>query len=167
MPRLLEFTSTDGSGKVRKLPVATEEELLDFANKVRQAGGAAVLEALLPSLQSDSQQCLIANALNFGCEVDVPDIDNDIRYRDGSLKWVMHFPETMSEYDRRRIIDAVPGRAIRCWDNSPFYDKSTVLALLLPKHIGNAAAAFDHGIAFQNFVVQNFADTEDCNAQDD
>jgi hypothetical protein len=48
---------------------ATEAELLEFANKIREAGGANPLDALMPSTPSDSKACLIAQALNFSCVV--------------------------------------------------------------------------------------------------
>ena len=48
---------------------ATLEELLEFANKVREAGGGDVIEALMPSNPAIPESCLIANALNFNCQV--------------------------------------------------------------------------------------------------
>jgi hypothetical protein len=52
------------------VPVATEEELLDFANRWRAAGSAEALPALVPSDPVNTESCLIANALNFDCAVD-------------------------------------------------------------------------------------------------
>jgi len=48
---------------------ATLNEVLDFANKVREAGGGNPLDALMPAVPQDSSQCLIARNLNFNCEV--------------------------------------------------------------------------------------------------
>ncbi len=49
---------------------ASFEELLDFANKVRAAGGGNPLDALMPAVPEDPSQCLIAKNLNFNCVVD-------------------------------------------------------------------------------------------------
>lgn len=117
--------------------VATEAELLEFANKVRAAGGANILDALLPSEPSDPRACLIANALNFSCEVrSIGSWPDGVR----ETYWGMYFPYNMSNADRSRISEAT-GCPI---DN--FY-----AALKLPRHIGNAAAAFDAGVAFNNY----------------
>lgn len=130
MPRDITFFS----GNV--LPVATEEELLEFCNKVRQAGGANVLEALLPSVQQSSYSCLIANALNFGCSVSP--------YMNGI--WLMRFPENISASQRKAISEAT-GLDVR-----PGVGKSWVMEL--PEHIGNAAKAFDWGLAFTEYVKE-------------
>lgn len=49
--------------------IASEQEVIDFANKVREAGGGDLIEALMPSYPSDPNTCLIANALNFECKI--------------------------------------------------------------------------------------------------
>lgn len=126
--------------------VATEEELLEFANTVRKAGGANVLEALLPSRQGNSESCLIATALNFGCNID----SHGDSYPDGVGKWAMEFPAHMSNERIKEIIAQVPGgRLIK----SPFAEEGEKrYAMLLPKHIGNAALAFDEGAAFTEYI---------------
>lgn len=48
---------------------ATLEELQEFANKVREAGGGNPLDALMPAVPQDPKQCLIAKNLNFNCTV--------------------------------------------------------------------------------------------------
>lgn len=48
---------------------ATLEEVKEFANKVRKAGGGNPLDALMPAVPADSKNCLIAKNLNFNCEV--------------------------------------------------------------------------------------------------
>lgn len=109
---------------------ATEDELLDFANKVREAGGADPIEALMPSKPKYARQCLIANALNFSCVVD--------SLAGGLLGkprvWAMFLPEDLSDEQKRRIADAV---------GSPIEDSYKGPCVRLPEHIGNAAAAFD------------------------
>lgn len=50
-------------------PAAPLDEVLEFCNIVRQAGGGKPLNALLPGIPSDSESCLIAKNLNFECNV--------------------------------------------------------------------------------------------------
>jgi hypothetical protein len=152
MPKATYISDVSASTRV---PVATEAELLEFANAVRTAGGANVIEALLPSVQRVPNACLIANALNFRCEVtyfgwgsiaEAPHEFEDQYYRNVSPRWQMSFPENMDEARIHAIAKAVPGcRARRL-------RPSGRLVMSLPEHIGNAAAAFDSGEAFQVFV---------------
>lgn len=141
--------------------VATEEELLAFANKVRQAGGANVLEALLPSTPNQMKTCLIANALNFGCQIEpvennLPGSDVRTKWSDGTLVWGMRFPDKMNHEDRQKICKAV-GCKLAVIDEHEDWDSddedATVLVhgMLLPKPIGNAADAFDQGVAFTEY----------------
>lgn len=46
------------------------QHVLEFANKVRNAGGANPIDALMPSVPEDSSACLIARNLNFSCDVE-------------------------------------------------------------------------------------------------
>ena len=140
MPRDIEFDS----GEV--YPVATEEELLEFVNKARAAGGADILEALLPSKPEIASQCLIANGLNFGCTVSPinrpADLENDDEYR---FVWGMTLPPNISEDQIDSIAEALGlGRASR---------PSGRTLGPLPAHIGNAADAFDERLAFTDFIV--------------
>lgn len=48
---------------------ATLEEVLEFANAVREAGGGNPIDALMPAVPGDADQCLIAKNLNFNCQV--------------------------------------------------------------------------------------------------
>lgn len=125
-----KYTLIDGQ------KVATEAELLRFANVIRQAGGAEVLEALLPSQPAVANQCLIANALNFSCEVDR-----------GPLypAWHMAFPDNMDE-DRIREI----AKAAHCRVRRP--EPEEKLVIQLPEHIGNTAWAFDERLAFTEYI---------------
>lgn len=135
--------------------VATEQELLDFANAIRKAGGANVIEALLPSKTSDPKSCLIANALNFNCYVDSLSLaDTKLfasgqsrLFASGQSRWFMYLSENMSIERARDIAKAVPGIRLRHIDDG----FGTSLAFSLPEHIGNAAAAFDSGDAFQEY----------------
>lgn len=149
--------------------VATEKELLDFANAIRKAGGANVIEALLPSEKGNSEACLIANALNFSCTVggglSVDRYNNQFPpLADGGWPWFMTFPDNMGVDRIREIAKQVPGaRFAWGWDTGrgeydmmsglfSYPNARRVPALRLPVHIGNAAEAFDEGKAFQNYV---------------
>lgn len=119
----------------------TEEELLAIANKIREAGGAEVLEAFMPSRPSDPSHCLIANALNFGCQVaSYPNYRLDEHYNtipidipDGFGTWGMHLPT-------REIAQMVADTM--GWHYDPDHAPYTVR---LPERVGNTAAAFDSG----------------------
>lgn len=141
MPRDMEIDCTT-------VPVATEEELLDFANRVREAGGADILNALLPSVPNDARSCLIARALNFDCIVkpifsserarhDLPEYQSN-----HSMCWVMEAEEDIIS----KLREALNLPAIRI---GPYKN----LVLVLPEHIGNAALAFDEEEAFAHLIT--------------
>lgn len=46
-----------------------ESEVLDFCNKVREIGGADILDSLLPGTPGQKNTCLIARNLNFNCRI--------------------------------------------------------------------------------------------------
>lgn len=151
VPRRHKDRGDDYSSPI-ELEVATEAELLEFANAVRAAGAADALEALLPSRPSASNSCLIANALNFECLVDsftdyeaIASDDYEPRVPHG---WRMYLGAR--EELARNIADTVPG--------CTFVDLGTVsypsYAVNLPPHIGNAAHAFDAGVAFQDYAEE-------------
>lgn len=133
----------------KRIPFAGRDELLAYANRIREAGGANALDALLPSKPGQAHACLIANALNFGCEVR-PIFGRD--YPDGSQPWAMR---TADDDTTRRLAKRVNGRTLWVWfdgwemtttgpsaEYEDEYDR--FLVLLLPKRIGNAADAFDN-----------------------
>lgn len=140
--------------------VATEEELLAFANSIRQAGGAGVLDALLPSVQGNQHKCLIANALNFGCEVvpawDALDITMDEgKFKSGASKWIMRLPDNLTQAQRDGL-NKVKGVNLRHFHEDSLYpsvNDEDFYYLTLPEPIGNAADAFDEGAAFQELAV--------------
>jgi hypothetical protein len=136
--------------------VATEQELLDFVNRARAAGGANVLEALLPSKPSDPNTCLIARGLNFSCAVSC-----DV-FWDEQERWQMSLPDNMPFEQAKAIADALECPLIN-WRS---IDDEWVLAtaenwgnfdpsIVLPEHISNAAAAFDRGLRFQEYADSN------------
>lgn len=105
----------DGLGNI--ITYATEEEVIEFANKIRKAGGANILDTLMPSQVSNTRHCLIANALNFSCRVITV-----YKLEGGQFKWNMILPSNLElSIDCERIGNAI----------------------VLPQHIGNAAHAFD------------------------
>lgn len=108
----------------------TEAELLAFANKVREAGGANILEALLPSSPNVASQCLIANALNFGCIVSV----GYDQFKDGCAKWEMSVPYTVDIGAIAKKIGCKVQLSTSWWSK-----------IVLPRKVGNTAAAFDEG----------------------
>lgn len=125
MPEIIEH-----DGEVIMENVATEEELLAFANKIREAGGADIIPALFPSRKGDSTSCLIATALNFSCRVD----------SDGYEEWFMECNSVIAQ----KIEEAM--------DLEVRYEGNTAY-VMLPEHIGNAAEAFDEGLAFGKYAV--------------
>lgn len=126
----------------KRLPFAGKDELLAYANRIREAGGANALEALLPSIPGNQEGCLIARALNFGCKVyPLTSLKN---LKDGSWEWVM---ETPNDDTARKLAKGIGARTLRLdyWQDvrAAKHEIETRLVVLLPKRIGNAAHAFD------------------------
>lgn len=113
---------------------ASFEELLEFANKVREAGGGNPLDALMPAVPCDPKACLIAKNLNFNCKVE--------GYGDDG-RWVMWIDNDLDEdgYSlspiSTRIAEALDLELV---DVNRQYRRSGVL---LPPEIGQVAADFD------------------------
>ena len=130
--------------KGRMAPYASEEELLDFANRLRACGGANALEALIPSVPRHPEQCLIANALNFSC--DVRPLSRKAHPNGVGIQWVMVLPQNMDEDRAKQIADQMELPLIRYTLRKHMYECLTVTerwALELPLKIGNTAQAFD------------------------
>lgn len=103
---------------------ASVKEVIEFANKVRKAGGGNTIDALMPSLPESTDSCLIANALNFDCEI-VPQ----------NKEWLMV------------VHDGEVGENIAKELDLPYYYSSEIcVSITLPKEIGYVAKAFDSGI---------------------
>lgn len=142
----------------KEITIATESELLEFANSVRRVGGADILEALLPSIPSDSLHCLIANALNFSCVV--RGVHPRRYYESGCPQWAMiphQQTNGLSKNDlAQEIADALGLETI--WNTHDSQEPAThlqdffELQVILPETIGNAALAFDQRVAFQDFI---------------
>lgn len=136
--------------------VATEEELLDFANQVRAAAGADLLEALLPGRISRANSCLVATNLNFKCSVETYRPRQRAaagaiieRWRSGAWKWVMYpySPQVAFELSQKLDLElvATPNK----------FGGGVSQGVLLPEPIGNAARAFDMHAAFTNLQIEN------------
>lgn len=110
------------------MPRATLEEVKEFANKVREAGGANPLDALMPAVPQESYSCLIARNLNFNCSVAGTDKLLPTADDEDQTYWGMFIedPEV-----RQKIADSL-GLEI-------FGD-----AVILPEEIGDVAATFDN-----------------------
>lgn len=143
------------------VPVATHEELLEYANRVRELGGADTLDALLPSKPVDAKACLIAQAVNFESSV-VPD---DSFHESGSQRWYMvpwrgndaQSDELARELAEKLdaetgVVNVLNGKQIQ-GPYGPISDRSERVGVLLPEEIGNAAMAFDLGIAFTDLAI--------------
>lgn len=105
---------------------ASFSEVLDFANKVREAGGANPLDALMPAVPEDSSQCLIARNLNFNCTV-----RGAIGFELSESAWVMEADESVC----RRIADALGLQFV--------VNDLGIHAVVLPEPIAQVAADFD------------------------
>ena len=155
MPKMMQLAQFDpacGRNKRGKVPVATEDELLEFCNSVRQAGGAEVLEALLPSTPGVPSECLIARGLNFDCTVGNTVYGmawNGTGLRDGffipgtdSCFWVMTVHYGNSEDSMAKAQEVANALGLTQFANE----------IALPEHIGNAAEAFDQRVAFTEYL---------------
>lgn len=101
---------------------ATLKELKEFADKVREAGGGNPLDALMPSVPGDSQQCLIAKNLNFNCHVDAEGPNG---------QWVMGIED-------EETVTAIAKKL-----ELAIYSDDYTYGVILPPEIGEVAATFD------------------------
>lgn len=137
----MEFTS----------PRATFDEVLEFANAVRAAGGGAVLDALMPATPDDSKRCLIAKNLNFNCRVDS---------EASSDSWHMYFAENASLRDRvADALDLEKGE-MREWRDARVYDYYVVL----PDEIGQVASDFDSAGTIMGSILYDVEDGIDADS---
>lgn len=115
-------------GRKYRVPYATEQETLDFANMVREAGGADLLTGLLPAQPVQNNACLIAKALNFGCSVDGLEASEE---HPAEHIWGM-CPDSLS-------IPEIEALAVTLG----LEVEEDGWTIRLPRLIGNVAAAFD------------------------
>lgn len=107
-------------------PRATLEETLEFANAVRKAGGGTPIDALIPSIPTNSEACLIARNLNFNSRVDACD------EADLSGRWFMAFEDATVRDDVAKALN------LACYG-----DDFSLFGVLLPPEIGAVALAYD------------------------
>lgn len=128
----------------------------DFCNKVRKAGGAKPLNGLLPGVPQDSESCLIANNLNFECEVGPYPLTSEqvgaVSYRpfdDDNQSWVMwvHDEET-----RDRIAETIGLVPLNTND---------AFGVILPGDLAEVARRFDVAWDIAEKVVYDYLDTPD------
>lgn len=162
MPQMIElhYARDRRARSLGEHDVATEEELLAFANKMRDAGDADPLESLLPSVPHQSNACLIANALNFSSTVDSLSYDDDGQWvgsrevpgllpDSGVHLWGMRLPN-MERERAQRIADAVECSLIEV-NADEVGSVGYKYIIKLPVEIGLAAHAFDEGAAFTEY----------------
>lgn len=113
--------------------MATLDELLVFCNKVREAGGGELIDALMPGDECDPHSCLIARNLNFDCFVN--------KTGGEPSSWFMAVPNEAVAEDISRKLD-LPTTEVP----NPWYDEDDeyVVAVKLPVSIGRVAEAFDN-----------------------
>lgn len=109
---------------------ASIDSVIKFANAIRSAGGGNLIDSLMPSEPQNSNSCLIANALNFDCEVNGTNGMWHMEVEDGYL-----------------------GKEIATKLNLDYhYDEecyAAVCQINLPKEIGYVAEAFDSFVDYE------------------
>lgn len=131
--------------------IPNNEELLEFCNKVREVAGGSIIPALLPSIRSEKNSCLVANALNFDCSVygHIPvDAADLITYENGDIAWVMVSDDLLA---LTKISYTLRLKPVVTKD---FHPSGTIIkvGLVLPQWVANAAKAFDNGTHFNEFA---------------
>lgn len=105
---------------------ANFDEIIEFANLVRKAGGGNIINDLMPSSPEQPNSCLLANALNFDCCVN-----------GGGEMWYMEVDE---EDLAIKISEAI---GTEYTDDIGYSDGRIIYKITLPVNIGYVAAAFD------------------------
>jgi hypothetical protein len=121
---------------------ASLEEVLEFANKVREAGGGNPLDALMPAIPEDPSACLIAKNLNFKCRVETDEADQWIMVVDSpelagkiaSTLGLDFYTQTVWEYE---------GRFYHTRHGGYVETKVERPVIVLPERIGQVASDFD------------------------
>lgn len=116
--------STDALHAIRER--AEIDEVISFANDVRAAGGGSLIDGLMPSTPAEPNSCLIANALNFDCEVNAFNGDWYMEVEDGRIG--------------RQIAEHL---SLRFYGGEADEDDNDYCEILLPPKIGYVAQAFD------------------------
>lgn len=126
---------------------ATLDELHEFANKVREAGGGNPIDALLPSVPQDSTQCLIAKNLNFNCHVDTTRVY-------GRSYWVMWVEDrVLRDRIARELNKLKVNSTVRLLEEGQY-------GVVLPDHIGKVASDFDNVMEIDFMHPQDWTEEE-------
>src|SRR6185436_9308931 len=108
---------------------ATLDEVLEFANQVREAGAGNPLDALMPATPTASTECLVAKNLNFNCRV-AADLDT-------GEAWFM---EVDDEALAKKIGESLN---LSVYHEPRVFGGAGEWRITLPKNIGEVAADFD------------------------
>lgn len=137
---------------------ASLEEVKDFANKVRAAGGGNPIDALMPAVPENPHACLIAKNLNFNCEV-----------TGGTFEWVTPEGERLTLNDwimvvgnkrtRDKIAEGLElstaNRTRLSYRPSGERFHTTEYAVVLPPEIGQVAHDFDLAGGILHTIINN------------
>lgn len=116
-----------------------QREVLDFCNRVRQAGGANILNDLLPGIPLDSSACLIAHNLNFDCEI-TPQGGSHSDYNG----WVMKIRGSEAEEIEQIANDISNEMDMAIVNEGISFSGSRFFHLKLPSELAEVAAKFDN-----------------------
>jgi hypothetical protein len=125
---------------------ASVDEIISFANKIREAGNADLIDGLLPSVPEDANSCLIANALNFDCAVNSHSGDWCMEIADAEVG--VEIAEKLGlDYNAPSYLDYVDDDGEEHWEYEGDCD------IYLPEEIGLVAAAFD---TYRDYELEEF-----------
>jgi len=119
---------------------ASFQELLEFANRVREAGQGEFISALMPAIPQAAKSCLIAKNLNFGCEISPLDLHNpfinsfDPSDESNKYTWGMFV-------DDEKLAKSI-GKAM----NLPVRTGRNKWIIALPEEIAQVARDFDNAM---------------------
>lgn len=132
--------------------VATIEEVTEFCNKVRVAGGANAIDSLMPGIPANSNSCLIAKNLNFNCEVE-QDLNNwdgqfdKLGYDEEESVWTMTIRGSNAVDIGKKIEKNVEDIVLYSYEEHEYggceYKEAV---LVIPAKIGRVANAFDEWV---------------------
>src|ERR1044072_7373522 len=139
---------------------ASREELFQFCNDVRHAGGGTMIHQLMPGITNEPKSCLIAENLNFDCYVvplREPVTGQLVEVGNGEVdmygyplsRWAMYGVDNITALNIARDLGLrlVVGKGM-------MYSGGPAIAIELPVEIGNAALAFDQNLDFNDLAVK-------------
>lgn len=140
---------------------ASVQEVIEFANTVREAGGGNIISELMPSDPNEPDSCLIANALNFNCSIrpdeDVVEVEDlwsyENEYEEGGADLLYHSEWCMfveNEELAQKISNAIGTKYVV----APVIESYGVV---LPDEIAYVAIAFDSmiDVELNKFIDEN------------